>query len=151
MDNETIKLNIINGIYDIEPLIRPALSNFEIVYLFLLILSGISITSYYAWSFFYSCKGKAKLKIKKLNKNYSQGKITEYNAVYQAYSILQQGLKIKKITKDTPLPTKLITLKSEWVVFMNKLSYLRFSTHDSLSSEIPGLVKDCAYWLKKWP
>ena len=151
MNSESTKLDIIDGIFDIEPLIQPALSGFELTILSLFILLFISISFYYSWKFFYSRKGTAKLKIKRLSRGFSQGKISNHDAVYQACTILKSGLKLNNINKDTLLPEKLIIFKPEWEAFKKKLSNLRYSKNKSLSSEITTLFNDCTFWLNKWP
>lgn len=151
MNNKPIKIDVIDGIYDIEPLIQPAMSRFELTFLSLLILLVISILFYYTWKLFYSSKGIAKRKIKRLHKDFSQGKISDHDVVYQASSILLDGLKLNYINKDTLLPDKLIIYKSEWKTFNKNLSYLRYSKHDNSSLETSALINDCAFWLKKWP
>ena len=151
MNNESTKIQIIDGIFDIEPIMQPALSHLELTILYLFILLCISIPFYYIWKFFYSRKGFAKREIKRLSIILLQKKISHHDVIYQACSALQNGLNLKKIDNHTLLPDKLIILKPEWENFKKKLSHYRYSNEDVLSSEITTLLNDCDYWLNKWP
>lgn len=150
MNNESIKLNIIDGIYDIHPLLSPAMSNLEIVILALLIILTTSIIFYNIWKAFYSSKGQARRKLKKLHTEHSQNNINNHDTVYKLCSILRDGLKLNKISKDTRLPTRLKTHQSEWETFNKKISNLRYNNNEKSHTDIDTVFSDSLYWLKLW-
>lgn len=151
MNNESVTLNIIDGIYDIQPLANPAISSLELTLIILFSLLAISSLLYYFWLLFYSCKGVAKRKIKKLYSEYLQNKTNEHDTVFQLCSFLRKGLKINTIGKNSYLPARLKSYKSEWEIFTKNLSNLRYANNEISHADINTLFKDSLHWLKLWP
>ncbi len=151
MNNESISLNIIDGIYDIQPLALPALSSLELTLLSLFSLLVVSLLLYTVWLLFYSAKGIAKRKIKKIHADFLQKKLDEHDAVYQLCSILRQGLKLNQINTDTNLPVRLNAYRQDWELFTKTISDLRYSKNKKSPAELNALFDDTLYWLKIWP
>jgi hypothetical protein len=150
MKNELTPL-IIDGIYDIQPPISPALSGLEINLIILIFILILSVLFYAVWNHYYSTKGRAKRNIKKLHVKYSTNKITPHDAVYQLSLFLRQGLKLNHIGKNTLLPKKLDASKSEWDIFKNNISNLRYKKNIKSYSDISTLFDNSLFWLKMWP
>ena len=151
MNSEPIKLNIIDGILDIEPLIEPAFSNLETTLLALFFLLTIAMPSYYIWRTIYSRKGAAKRNINKLLKEFTLGKINKHDIAYQVSNALRNGLKLNHINTNTKLPSSLSQHKNDWDTFTKNLSYLRYSKDIELQIDIRELCVNSIFWLKKWP
>ena len=151
MNNESISLNIIDGIYDIQPLATPAFSPLELTLLSLFSLLVISILLYTIWRLFYSVKGIAKRKLKKTHADFLHKKLDEHDTVYQLCSVLRQGLKLNQINTDTNLPVRLNAYKQKWKLFTKTISDLRYSENKKSPAELNALFDDTLYWLKLWP
>ena len=149
--NEITPLNIIDGIYDIQPPISPAMNSLEITLITLTFIIILSMLLYAVWNYYYSTKGRAKRNIKKLHSKYTKKLITPHDAVYQLSYFLKQGLKLNHIGKNTPLPKKLVTRKYEWIKFINNISNLRYKKNINSESEISTLFTNSLIWLKLWP
>ena len=150
MKNELTPL-IIDGIYDIQPPISPALSGLEITLITLIFILILSALFYAVWNHYYSTKGRAKRNIKKLNEKYLTNKIDAHDAVYQLSFFLRQGLKLNHIGKNTRLPKKMSASKSEWNTFKNNISNLRYKKNIKSHSDINRLFDNSLFWLKLWP
>ncbi len=151
MKPETITLQKIDGIYDIQPLIAPALSLLETALLSLLLTFLISLILYFTWIALYSKKSIAKNKIKKLRHKHSENKINTHDAIYQLCLITKQGLKLKKLNKDTLLPNKLTSKEQQWQSFIKDISILRYKNNTDSHIDINKLFSDSLFWLKVWP
>lgn len=151
MNNKSISLSIIDGIYDIQPLATPAISPLEFTLLSLLSLLVISVLLYIIWLSFYSTKGIAKRKLKKIYANFLRKKLDEHDTAYQLCSILRQGLKLHKINTDTNLPVSLNVYRQDWELFTKTISDLRYSKNKKSPAELNALFNDTLYWLKLWP
>ena len=150
MNNEPILLNIIDGIYDIQPLTTPAISPLELTLLSIFSLLVVSIVFYYTWQLSYSTKGVAKRKLKKIHAEFLHNKLDKHDTAYQLCSVLRKGLKLNKINKDTNLPAHLNTHKQEWKLFTKKISDLRYGKDKKSAAELNALFDDTLYWLKLW-
>lgn len=150
MKNESITLLKVEGIYDIQPPVTPALSWLELLIILLLILLFVSTVGYLIWSLFYSAKATAQRKIKKVQRKYLQNSINTHDAIYQVCLILRQGLKIKNIDKNTLLPKKLYRSEKEWGTFTHNLSNLRYKKRKQSQSDMDTLFTDSLHWLKLW-
>lgn len=151
MSDETTTLKMIDGIYDIQPPVRPALSVFETTLLLLVFIILISLIIYFIWKTFYSPKKRAQRKIKKLRAQYSENKITSHDVVYRLCFILRQGLKLSYLGQKTLLPEKLIAKKEDWTAFTKNISTLRYKNKDKSQQDIDTLFKNSLFWLKIWP
>lgn len=151
MKQETITLQKIDGIYDIQPLIAPALSLLETVLLSLLLISLVNLILYFTWKALYSKNSIAKRKIKKLRDKHSDNKINTHDAIYQLCLITKQGLKLKKLNSDTLLPDKLSSKKQLWQSFIKDISILRYKNNSESHVDINKLFSDSLFWLKVWP
>ncbi len=151
MNQKTSTLKKIDGIYDIQPLIEPALSLLETALLSLLLISLISLILYFTWKVLYSKKSIAKSKIKKLRDKHSENKINTHDAIYQLCLITKQGLKLKKLNNDTLLPDKLTSKKQQWQSFIKDISILRYKNNSESHIDINQLFSDSLFWLKVWP
>lgn len=151
MNQETSTLQIIDGIYDIQPLIKPTLSLLETTLLSVLLISLISLILYFTWHVLYSKKSIAKRKIKMLRNRHSENEINTHDAIYQLCLITKQGLKLKNINKDTLLPDKLLSKKQQWQSFIKDTSILRYKKNIESDIDINKLFSDSLFWLKVWP
>ncbi len=151
MNNESISLNIIDGIYDIQPLAAPAFSSLELTLLSLFSLLVVSVLLYTFWLLFYSAKAIAKRKIKKTYNDFLQKKLDENNTTYQLCSVLCQGLKLNQINTDTILPVHLNAYRQDWGLFTKTISDLRYSKNKKSPAELKALFNSTLYWLKLWP
>ena len=146
-----ISLTIIDGIYDIQPLATPAFSSLELTLLSILFLLAVISLSYYTWLLFYSTKGVAKRKLKKIHSEFLHHNLDEHDTTYQLCSVLRKGLNLNKINKDTCLPASLNRYKAEWDAFTKKISALRYCNNKKSRVEINTLYQDSLHWLKLWP
>ena len=151
MTQESITLQKIDGIYDIQPLIEPALSLLETTLLSLLLISLIFLILYLTWKTLYSKKSIAKRKIKELCNKHAENKINNHDAIYQLCLITKQGLKLKNLNKDTLLPDKLTSKKQQWQDFIQDISILRYKNSTESDVDINKLFSDSLFWLKVWP
>ncbi|MCK5724772.1 MAG: hypothetical protein KAI84_19715 [Gammaproteobacteria bacterium] len=151
MNDEIITLEMIDGIYDIQPPVRPALSGFETTLLLLVFIIFIGLIIYFIWKTFYSSKKRAQRKIKKLRSQYSENKITSHDVVYRLCFILRQGLKLSYLGQNTLLPGTLIAKKEDWTAFTKNISTLRYKNKDKSQQDIDTLFKNSLFWLKIWP
>ena len=151
MNNESILLNIIDGIYDIQPLATPAYSPLELTLLSLFSLLVASVLLYTVWLLFYSAKGIAKRKLKKIYADFLQKNLDEHDTAYQLCAVLRQGLKLNQINTDTNLPVRLKDYRQDWELFTNTISDLRYSKNKKSPTELKSLFDDTLYWLKLWP
>jgi hypothetical protein len=142
---------MIDGIYDIQPPVRPALSGFETTLLLLVFIILISLIIYFIWKTFYSPQKRAQRKIKKLRAQYSENKITSHDVVYRLCFILRQGLKLSYLGQKTLLPENLIAKKEDWTAFTKNISTLRYKNKDKSQQDIDTLFKNSLFWLKIWP
>jgi len=148
MSIEDIKLEKIEGIYDIQAL-SPAL--FSAAEILLATFLFISLITYIIWRVYYSRKGLAKRQIKKLQHLYDKNEISEHDAIYQFCSHLQQGLKLKQLKADTALPEKLTTHANKWLEFKRNISNLRYKTNSEHQLKLGTIFTDSFFWLKVWP
>lgn len=148
MNNDTITLKIINGIYDINPIIKLPISFFESSLLVIVFVLLICITIYLIWKFVFSKKAIAIQKIKYLQTQYKNNTINTHNTIYQLCSILRDGLDINKISKQTTLPNKASLNKYKWNAFSEEMSVLRYKNKSE--SDITHLFKESVFWLKNW-
>ena len=151
MSDEIITLKIVEGIYDIQPPVHPALSDLETILLAMIYIIFISLVVYFTWKTFYSPKKRAQRKIKKLRIKYSENQITSHDVIYQLCFILQQGLKLNYLGQNTLLPEKLISKKEDWTNFTKNISTLRYKNKDKSQQDINTLFKNSLFWLKVWP
>ena len=151
MKQEPITLQKIDGIYDIQPLIEPALNLLETTLLSLLLISLICLVLYLTWKTLHSKKSIAKRKINELCNKYAENKINNHDAIYQLCLITKHGLKLKKLNKDTLLPDKLTSKKQQWQNFIKDISILRYKNNTKSDVDINKLFSDSLFWLKVWP
>lgn len=148
MSIEDIKLEKVEGIYDIQVVVPAIFSGIELL---IGIIIFIILTSYLFWRVFYSRKGIAKRQIKKLQNLYHENEISEHDAIYQLCSHLQQGLKLKQLKTDTALPEKLTTHSNKWLEFKRNISNLRYKTNSEHELNLNTIFSDSLFWLKVWP
>ena len=150
MTQESITLQKTDGIYDIQPLIEPALSLLETTLLSLVLISLTGLIIFLTWKVLYSKKSIAKRKIKELCHKYAENKINNHDAIYKLCLIIKQGLKLKKLNKDTILPDKLTSKKQQWQAFIKDISILRYKNNTESDIDINKLFSDSLFWLKVW-
>ena len=114
MDNTEITLEIIDGIYDIQPLTAPALSNIELLIFAILIVSFFILTSYFIWHRIYSKKAVSKRNITRLQKRYVAKEINSHDTIFQISLIIKNRLNIHTINEFTGLPVKLSSYIIDW-------------------------------------
>ena len=151
MNDEIITLKMIDGIYDIQPPVRPTLSGFETTLLMLVFIIFISLIIYFIWKTFYSSRKRAQRKIKKLHVQYLKNTITSHDVIYRLCFILQQGLKLHYLGQNTLLPEKLIAKKEDWTAFTKNISTLRYKNKGKSQQDINTLFENSLFWLKVWP
>ena len=151
MSDEITTLKMIDGIYDIQPPVRPALSAFETTLLLLVFIIFISLIIYFIWKTFYSSRKRAQRKIKKLHVQYLKNTITSHDVIYRLCFILQQGLKLHYLGQNTLLPEKLIAKKEDWTAFTKNISTLRYKNKEKSQQDIDTLFKNSLFWLEIWP
>lgn len=145
-----VTLQKIDGIYDIQPLFRPAYSTLETIVLVLLLTSAVIVSAYYIWKFLFSRKAITKRKILALQLKYSKNSIDAHDCIYQLCYLIQHGLKLKQLGIKTPLPEKLASKKDEWNSFISTLSNLRYAKNNN-TKKLNALFGDSLYWLKTLP
>ena len=148
-DSKLITLQKIDGIYDIQPVITPALSGFEFTILFILLITFMAANIYLVWMFFFSRKAKSRQKIVKLQKKYTHNSISPHDAIYELCQIIRNGLKQKQLDTKTPPPKNIKGNMQRWDNFINELSNLRYGNSIDTSIDISPLFKESLFWFKR--
>lgn len=151
MKNEYITLLKVDGIYDIQPPVTPPLGSLETFIILLLVLLLVSTVGYLIWKLLYSAKATARNQIKKLRKDFVQNNVNTHDTIYRLCSILRQGLNVKNIDKNTPLPKKLYNNINEWSSFTQNLANSRYKNRKQSQPDMDALFIDSLHWLKLWP
>ena len=151
MNSYNITIPKIDGIYDIQPPVEPALNLIEISLLSLLLVLLIIFSLYLTWKLFFSKKAIAKRKLKKLYIHYNTNNITQHDVIYQLCHITKQGLGLNKLNQDITPPIKISYKNQEWQTFIKEVSILRYSKYTPSKADINKLYLDCLFWLKAWP
>lgn len=149
MKNNSINLELIDGIYDIRPPLTPEPGFFESIAILMVIALIIVLTLYFLWKIFLSRKGIAKRKIARLLQDYKFKDINSRDATYQLCHLLQHGLSVNQISRETKLPEKLISEKDKWIIFTDKLTEIRYK-NEYQSHDINSLIVESMSWLKAW-
>ena len=149
IDSKLITLQKMDGIYDIQPVITPALSSFEFTVLFILIISFISANIYVVWLFVFSRKAKSRREIVKLQKKYTHNSISPHDTIYELCQILRKGLEQNQLDKNTPPPRNIKGNMQRWDNFINELSDLRYDNIIDTSIDITHLFKESLFWLQQ--
>lgn len=149
MDSKIITLQKVDGIYDIQPMITPALSAFELTVLFLLLISFLAANIYLVWMFVFSIKAKSRREIAKLQKRYTHNIISPHDAIYDLCQIIRKGLKQKQLFTNTPLPKNIKGSKQRWNKFINELSDFRYKDSSDTSIDISPLFEESLFWFKR--
>jgi len=148
--------NPLQGILDIESPAIPVQLVFEqhaleIVFVVFLILGALLGTSYLMWRHYFSIRGKAKRRLARLKKNVTLRQINNHEAVFQLSSILRSGLCLQQISKNSPLPNKVLPQHIRWARFLDELSIARYSVSQNKTSQVQLLLGEANYWLRLWP
>lgn len=151
MNNNIVTLQKTDGIYDIQPLVEPAHSTFEITILFISTLLFTTIIYYFLRKYFFSRKAVSKRRILKLQAQYLNNNISVHDAAYDLCQHLNDGFNVKHINTKTPLPNKISSHNKEWRFFTKKISDLRYKYNSCRSIDINELFKESFLWLKLWP
>lgn len=151
MDKEIETLQIVDGIYDIQPLPIPAASLLETTLLTILFITICSIAFYFIWNVLFSNKAIAKRKIHQLNKSHLTNNINSHAAVFRLCHITKQALKLKNLNKDTPLPKTIESHINRWEEFLGNLSALRYKKSSDKTINLDQLFIDALFWIKIWP
>ena len=149
MDSKIITLQKIDGIYDIQPMITPAMSTLELSVLFMLLISLAIANIYLIWVFIFSRKAKSRLEIVKLQKRYTHNTIKPHDAIYELCRILRIGLEQNQLYAKTPLPKGIKGNKQRWDKFINELSDFRYKDSSDASIDIAPLFKESLFWFKR--
>ena len=150
MNNNVITLQKIDGTYDIQAIITPASSVFEIATLAILFFIFFASTFYFTWFYLYSKKAISKRKIKALQTQYTSKEINSHDTIYNLCNILRRGLQLKNLNNETPLPKIINADKKRWACFMSDLSDIRYKNDTNPSKNIPLLFEESLFWLKAW-
>lgn len=148
MDSKIITLPKIDGIYDIQPIIEPALSAFELTVLFIFLLSFVAVNTYLVWMLVFSRKAKSRREIAKLQKRYTDNTISPHDAIYELCRILRKGLKQKQLYTKTPPPKNIKGNEQRWNKFIDELSGFRYQNSINTSIDISPLFKESLFWFK---
>ena len=149
MNGNIITLQKVDGIYDIQPIITPAFSAFELTVLFIILISFAAAIIYLVWIFVFSIKAKSKREIVKLQKRYTQNTISTHDAIYGLCRILRQGLEQKQLYTKTTLPKKVKGSKQRWDKLINELSDFRYKDSSDTSVDISPLFEESLFWFKR--
>ena len=149
MDSKIITLQKIDGIYDIQPIITPSFSAFELAVLCVLLVSFLSISIYLVWILFYSTKAKSRREIIKLRKKVKLNIINTNDAVYELCLILRKGIEQKQLNTRTPTPKNSKGSKQRWGKFINELTDFRYSENSGSSIDISKLFDESLFWLQR--
>ena len=150
-DTTLTTLQIIDGIYDIQPLAIPAISLFETTLLSLLTISLIAFVAYFSWKLFFSKRSIATREMKKLHNQFLNKKISDHDAVYRLCMLTKEGLKLKHLNNNVQLPYKLSSKLQQWHVYLDSISMLRYQNETKINIDINKLINDSLFWLKVWP
>ena len=150
MNKDATNIQIIDGIYDIQPLPIPPLSLLEITIATILVISVLSTIAFFFWRILYSKKAIARRKIKQLHKDYVTGNINSHNAIYQLCFITKQALGLKNLSKNAPLPKELNSNVTQWVIFLDNLSTLRYKKSSDQRLDLEHVFSDSLFWIKHW-
>lgn len=151
MNKESINLNIIDGIYDIQPPVTSVQNDMDIllqVFITAILLAGIVFS---IWKKYYSKKNNLKRKIKLLHTEFLQNRMTSHDLVFQLASLLQNGLQIKYINIHSELPEQVSEYKSEWESFSTMLSDFRYQDIKSNPVQVAELIQQSLFWIRIWP
>ena len=148
MDTKFIALQKIDGIYDIHPMMPPAMSILEITVLFILLVIFVTVSAYLAWVFVFSIKAKSKREIVNLRNKYEGNIISPHDAIYELCEILRAGINIKQLCADTPLPKGSKGSEKRWDKFIENLSDYRYNNYSDSSIDISPLFQESLYWIK---
>lgn len=151
MSEQEKTLQIIEGIYDIQPLVEPALSLLEKSLLSIFFFSVTSFVFYIIWKNIFSKKAAAKREIKKLHHIYIKNKINNHDVVYQLCILTKYGLKLKNLNNEVILPTKLTSMRKQWEIYIEDISAMRYQDIEKQSVKLDKLFADSLFWLKVWP
>lgn len=151
MDKEIETLQIVDGIYDIQPLPIPAASLLETALLSILFITVCSVAFYFIWNVLFSNKAIAKRKIHQLNKNHITNNINSHDAVFRLCHITKKALKLKNLNKETPLPKAIESHINQWEEFLDNLYVLRYKKSSDKMINIDQLFIDTLFWIKIWP
>ena len=149
MASKITTLQLIDGIYDIQPIIEPALSAFELTVLFISLISFVAAAFYLVWIFIFSRKAKSKREIVNLQKRYTHNTISSHDAIYELCQILRKGLEQKQLYTKTPPPKNIKGNKQRWDKFVNKLSDFRYDNSIDTSIDISSLFNESLFWFKR--
>ena len=149
MDSKLITLQKIDGIYDIQPLITPALSTFEFTVLLILLISFVVANIYLVWMFIFSSQAKSRREILNLQKRYTHNTISPHDAIYDLCQILRKGLDKKQLNTKNPPPRIIKGNKQRWEKFINKLSDFRYKNSIDTSVDISPLFEESLFWFKR--
>lgn len=142
-----ITLQKIDGIYDIEPIVTPALSTLEVIVLSTFIIVLTIIIFYYIWVSLFSRKAISIRKIEKLQIKHSNNEISTHDTAYQLCSILSYGLNLSFLNAISRHPKENTLNKERWDSFLKKLSELRYKNNKD-QNDITRLFKESIFWLK---
>lgn len=151
MSIESVTLQKIEGIYDIQPILKPEHSSLETTLLFFIIIMLMIFFLYIPWTLFFSKKAIAKRKIQALKIQHQNKKITTHDTVYELCLVLRNGLNLKNINTKTTLPPQLASNKAQWNNFIEKTDLLRYKKESDSKYNIDSLFDESLFWLKTWP
>ena len=149
MASKITTLQLIEGIYDIQPIIEPALSSFELAMLFIIFISFVAVNIYLVWMIIFSKRARSRREIVKLQKRYTHNIISPHDAIYELCRILRKGLEQKRLYTKTPPPKNIKGNKQRWDKFINELSDFRYDDSIDTSIDISPLFKESLFWFKR--
>ena len=150
-EHKNILLEKIDGIYDIQPPAPPELTALEYSLFVTLTVFIVTVIIYVGWKLFFSNKNQYKRKISQLEKEFNNNDISSHDAVYQLCYLLQKGLKLNQLSRNTRPPKQSSLNSNKWESFILRLSDLRYKDSQYTNNEIQAAFKESLYWLKVWP
>lgn len=141
----------VDGIYDIQPPPMTGLSGIELSLIMVGVVVFTATSAYFYWKHYYSIKNSNTRKIKRLLKSHEYRHQDSRQITYQLCHYLKNGLNIKKLNSNTPLPADIASIdnnKKRWRNFARQLSEARYK--EKSDYELSEIVSESLYWLKNW-
>ena len=147
---------VLEGILDIEPPAMPILyaleyNAFSIIFVSLLIIALLLLTTFFLWRRYFSVKGLARRRLSTLQNYFKKQQLENHDTAFELSNILREGLKLKQLSTRTALPEKLYLHNDRWRIFLNRLSIARYSPQRYEPEQVALLFEDAEFWLNRWP
>ena len=147
---------VLEGILDIEPPAMPILyaleyNAFSIIFVSLIIIALLLITTYLLWRRYFSVRGIARRRLARLQHYFKKQQLEHHDTAFELSNILREGLNLKQLSNRTALPEKLHSHNDRWRTFLDRLSIARYSPKGYEPKQVALLFEDAEFWLSCWP